>query len=259
MGDTGYEPLSEDEEARVRAGLVLGAAWPASDDYQHPDGDYGKWVQKRVWATLDAVRERSRRGFVFDCSVCRERLAEPGGILVGAVRADALRTKKHVCVRCWSGVDHAAWWITIAPPSGDGVVVHCDRLEELEARYTVTALEVPQPIREEDPDPETIVRTHLDGRPPRKYIPVDGAELREIVGAAVASATVELTCASWDDQPLPEDAAMDAAFPTRSGMHAAYAAYAEAMRLVGACQSKGRLVKLVNWLLVRLATERAGT
>lgn len=52
---------------------------------------------------------------------------------------------------------------------------------------------------------------------------------------------------SWDDTPLPEDAAMDAAFPTRSGEHECYA---EAMRLVGACQSKGRLVKLVNWLLV---------
>ncbi len=56
---------------------------------------------------------------------------------------------------------------------------------------------------------------------------------------------------AWDDdKPLPEDAEIEAAFPTRSGRHAEYA---EAMRMVGAKRSKGALVKLVAWLLVRLA------
>ncbi len=30
-------------------------------------------------------------------------------------------------------------------------------------------------------DPETIIRMHLDGRPPRKYIPVDGVELQDML------------------------------------------------------------------------------
>jgi hypothetical protein len=50
----------------------------------------------------------------------------------------------------------------------------------------------------------------------------------------------------WDDRPIPEDAEIHAAFPTRSERHDLYA---EAMRLVGAKRSKGELVKLVNWLL----------
>ncbi len=53
----------------------------------------------------------------------------------------------------------------------------------------------------------------------------------------------------WKDRPLKEDFAIRAAFPTRSGEHEAYG---EAMRLVGACHSKGRLLALVNWLLVLL-------
>ena len=55
------------------------------------------------------------------------------------------------------------------------------------------------------------------------------------------------------DGPLPEDAAIDAAFPTRSGRHNLYA---QAMRLVGARHSKAGLVALVNWLLVRLDTAK---
>lgn len=52
----------------------------------------------------------------------------------------------------------------------------------------------------------------------------------------------------WDDRPIPEDAEIHAAFPTRSERHDLYV---EAMRLVGAKRSKGELVKLVNWLLHR--------
>lgn len=54
---------------------------------------------------------------------------------------------------------------------------------------------------------------------------------------------------AWMDAPLPEDAEIDRAFPTRSGSHAEYA---EAMRLVGARRSKAGLVALVNWLLLRI-------
>lgn len=57
----------------------------------------------------------------------------------------------------------------------------------------------------------------------------------------------------WEDKPLPEDDAMLRAFPTRSGEHDVWA---EAMRLVGACHSKMRLVKLVNWLLLELKRAR---
>lgn len=56
----------------------------------------------------------------------------------------------------------------------------------------------------------------------------------------------------WDDKPLPEDDAIKAVFPTRSGRHDLYA---EAMRLVGAKRSKRALVELVNWLLHREADE----
>lgn len=54
------------------------------------------------------------------------------------------------------------------------------------------------------------------------------------------------------DAPLPEDAAIQAAHPLRTGRHDLYA---EAMRLVGARHSKAGLVELVNWLLA----EREGS
>lgn len=61
----------------------------------------------------------------------------------------------------------------------------------------------------------------------------------------------------WDDDedvPLPEDDAIAAAHPTRTGRHDLYA---EALRLVGARHSKGGLVDLVNWLLADREAERA--
>lgn len=162
--------------------------------------------------------------------------------------------------------------------------------EEVQAaRSRSTALEATQPLRDEV-FPETIVHMHLDGKS-RKYIPVDGVELKEIVDAAVFARRHQpgtehpedghqpdecptgecvwalvherdhlraevvryeqaATGTDWEDKPLPEDEAIKAAFPTRSGHHGAYG---EAMRLVGARQSKGALVSLVNWLLVRIA------
>jgi hypothetical protein len=59
----------------------------------------------------------------------------------------------------------------------------------------------------------------------------------------------------WADRPLPEDDEISAAFPPRSGRHDLYV---EAMRLVGAKQSKGALVALVNWLLLRIAMREKG-
>lgn len=52
----------------------------------------------------------------------------------------------------------------------------------------------------------------------------------------------------WGDQPLPEDAEIAAAHPLRSGRNDLYM---EAMRLVGARRSKGALVELVTWLLLK--------
>ena len=52
---------------------------------------------------------------------------------------------------------------------------------------------------------------------------------------------------AWDDGPLPEDEEIRATHPTRTHLHETYG---EAMRLVGATRSKGKLVDLVNWLLV---------
>lgn len=70
--------------------------------------------------------------------------------------------------------------------------------------------------------------------------------------AAVApEAKTDVLMPSWaedtmGDAPIPEDAQIDAAFPTSSGRHDLYK---EAMRLVGAKRSKAGLVSLVNWLL----------
>lgn len=66
--------------------------------------------------------------------------------------------------------------------------------------------------------------------------------------AAVKPSTEAQPLAWDDDRPLPEDEAIDAAFPTRSGRHDTYQ---EAMRMVGAKRSKGALVSLVNWLLIK--------
>jgi hypothetical protein len=77
-------------------------------------------------------------------------------------------------------------------------------------------------------------------------------ELEERIDAHAADAEAEYM-ATWDDAPLAEDAAIQAAFPTRTGRHDLYV---EATRLVGATRSKGKLVALVNWLLAERAAAR---
>lgn len=85
-----------------------------------------------------------------------------------------------------------------------------------------------------------------------------GGEAASAFGLRVAANLVEKWEAeampAWDksadgDMPLPEDAAIKAARPTRSGRHDLYQ---EARRLVGAKRSKFALVDLVNWLLHRV-------
>lgn len=59
----------------------------------------------------------------------------------------------------------------------------------------------------------------------------------------------------WDDEEKDQwTAEIEAAFPTRSGAHEAYA---DAMRMVGNRRSKGALVALVTWLIVRFDAKHA--
>ena len=153
---------------------------------------------------------------VVRCNWCLAVLTEPGALLFTPPDPATNQCFKiHLCTLCY---DRA-----LGKPS--------------------TAIEKQQP---DDVDPETIVRMHLDGRPPRKYVPVDGEEFRETLRAAAVVAKQEALTERWDDAPQPEDEAIRAAFPTRTGKHSTYE---EAMRLVGARHSKGALVALVNWLL----------
>ena len=85
----------------------------------------------------------------------------------------------------------------------------------------------------------------LGGRPCDCQEDVVARLIRERDTALEASLQMKV---EWGDAPLPEDPEINAAHPLRSGNHARYQ---EAMRLVGACHSKGRLVALVNWLLAR--------
>lgn len=71
---------------------------------------------------------------------------------------------------------------------------------------------------------------------------------REAFDAALAQAREDALNGPWSDTPDEHTPAITAAFPTRSGSHAEFA---QAMQMVGNRQSKGALVALVNWLLVR--------
>lgn len=51
------------------------------------------------------------------------------------------------------------------------------------------------------------------------------------------------------DKPIPEDEAIKAAHPIRTGKHAVYV---RALEMVSAKHSKGALVEMVNWLLVEI-------
>lgn len=68
------------------------------------------------------------------------------------------------------------------------------------------------------------------------------------IGNLIAAVRAETLAWSKDDQLLPEDEEIKAAHPWLNGDHSTYV---EAHRLIGASRSKGRLVDLVNWLLVK--------
>jgi len=87
----------------------------------------------------------------------------------------------------------------------------------------------------------------------QKIAEVQRTEIKRLVEEKVVVANDENSWTSTRDEPLPEDAEIDAAHPMRSGRHDLWA---EAMRLVGAKRSKGSLVALVNWLLIRVAARR---
>jgi hypothetical protein len=59
------------------------------------------------------------------------------------------------------------------------------------------------------------------------------------------------TALGWEDVKDEWTDDINQAFPTRSGSHEEYAV---AMKMVGHRHSKGELVALVNWLLVRIKT-----
>ncbi|HMI85954.1 MAG TPA: hypothetical protein VK550_17775, partial [Polyangiaceae bacterium] len=72
------------------------------------------------------------------------------------------------------------------------------------------------------------------------------AEFSADLEAAVRNAGYVPEAPAPGDSAIPEDDDIGAAHPTRTGRHDLYA---EAMRMVGAKQSKQALVDLVNWLL----------
>ncbi len=81
------------------------------------------------------------------------------------------------------------------------------------------------------------------------------------LGLAITAALTRLDACSdgdepsiWDDKPDEWTPEIEKAFPTRSESHDEYAI---AMRMVGSRRSKGALVALVNWLLVRLKRAKA--
>lgn len=72
--------------------------------------------------------------------------------------------------------------------------------------------------------------------------------LKTIIREAIEAAVTDSRAWSAEDAPLPEDAAIRAAHPLRTGDQALYL---EAERLVHAKRSKYALVDLVNWLLYK--------
>lgn len=83
----------------------------------------------------------------------------------------------------------------------------------------------------------------------------DFAELAEHLPGLIAELRAARAGDAWVDAVLPEDDAIKAAHPSRTGDHESYA---EARRLVGARRSKQGLVELVNWLLVERRRAMAG-
>lgn len=83
-----------------------------------------------------------------------------------------------------------------------------------------------------------------------------GWELREAYAAAPPTSAGATEETDWNDVHDKWSTEIEAAYPTRSGSHDEYAT---AMAMVGNRQSKGQLVALVNWLLMRWNPKYAAT
>lgn len=88
-------------------------------------------------------------------------------------------------------------------------------------------------------------------------IGLGGAQLQLLALLDEVAEEARAAALAWtdEDQSLPEDDAITAAHPAYSDKH--HNLYTEAMRMVGAKRSKGALVGLVCWLLVRAEEARA--
>jgi hypothetical protein len=82
---------------------------------------------------------------------------------------------------------------------------------------------------------------------------ISGVEDDKCVGCAIdASRQLLRACQAdtWEDVDDEWSESIKRAHPTRSGSHDAYSV---AMKMVGHRHSKGELVSLVNWLLLRIS------
>lgn len=84
----------------------------------------------------------------------------------------------------------------------------------------------------------------------KQLVDEQAAEIATLNKLLAAFAKRDAEDEDWDDKELPEDDLISKAHPMQTKR---FDLYNEAMRLVGAKQSKGALVDLVNWLLFRLA------
>ena len=80
---------------------------------------------------------------------------------------------------------------------------------------------------------------------------VNGVRLLNALPGLIAELRAARAGDAWVDAALPEDDAIKAAHPSRTGDHVLYA---EARRLVNARRSKSGLVELVNYLLAQTPT-----
>ena len=90
-----------------------------------------------------------------------------------------------------------------------------------------------------------------DEHPEAYNIAVNGVHLLNALPGLLAELRAARAGDAWVDAALPEDDAIKAAHPSRTGDHVLYA---EARRLVNARRSKSGLVELVNYLLAQTPT-----
>lgn len=55
------------------------------------------------------------------CDYCRQELKAPGALIFGSIGVDGRRSKKHICVTCWPGVEVRC--IPVGHPTNTGLLV----------------------------------------------------------------------------------------------------------------------------------------